>query len=98
MSIELIIMGFFALLGVLLLKLLTGGGRDAPEPPPGMPFPPPEGGPSPYSPDFVPMPMFGYYQVPPPPPTGPRIIKKKVLIMPERIIRKATHRKRRLRV
>ena len=101
-SIELFIMVFFALLGVFLLRLIVGSGGQSDGPPPGIMMPPPgpmmpPPGPSPYDANYAPIPMTGYYAMPPPRRGKPKVIKRKVIILPEKIVRKHTRRKRRLR-
>ena len=83
---ELIILGIFAIVGVFLLKFLVGAGDISGR------LPPP---PSPYM-GAPPMPGYGYYN-PPPATKQPRVIKRKVIIMPEKTVRRHTKRKRRLR-
>jgi len=83
---ELIILAVFAIVGVVLLKFLVGMGEPSGRlPPPPSPY---MGAPS--------MPSYGYYN-PPPTPRQPRVIKRKVIIMPEKTVRRHTKRKRRLR-
>ncbi|MBR9681493.1 MAG: hypothetical protein GOV00_01700 [Candidatus Altiarchaeota archaeon] len=82
-AMELIILGIFAIVGVLLLKFLVGAGDTSSR------LPPP---PSPYTS------MPGYYGANyAPPPRPPKVIKRKIIIMPESTVRRHTRRKRRLR-
>lgn len=88
-AVEVLILVFFALIGVVLMKFLMGDGSEQsfsrpPMPPPG-PYSPPQ---SPYS-GYAPYPPAeGYYMSPPPK-------KKKILIMPESTV-KAKKRRRRI--
>jgi len=75
-SAELLILAFFAFVGVILLKILAGGEEE-------------------YSPYIAPMPppSFPYYTVP-----RPKKVKKKVIIMPEKVVREYRYRKRRRKI
>ena len=81
---ELIILGVFALIGVVLLRFLTGIGTQQQLPPP----------PSPYT--SQPAMPYGFY-APPAMSQQPKVIKRKIIIMPEKIVRTRTTRKRRLK-
>lgn len=81
---ELIILGVFALIGVVLLRFLTGIGSSQQIPPPASPY------------TSRPAMPYGFY-APPTIPQQPKIIKRKIIIMPEKIIRARTTRKRRLK-
>jgi hypothetical protein len=88
---ELLILVFFALVGVFLLRLLAGGGDE--DIPPQPVFLPPQG-PSPYDPYSGQQawpPATGYYQ--PPPQKAP---KRKIIVMPEKTVSKRRKRRRRI--
>ncbi|MBR9680637.1 MAG: hypothetical protein GOU98_02315 [Candidatus Altiarchaeota archaeon] len=83
MAVELLILVFFAVVGVILMKVLMGNNE------PEFVGPPPQGmygGPSQYGGMTPYPPMQGYYQ--------PRAKKQRILIMPESTVKSKKRRRR----